>query len=388
MRVLQVHNRYRLRGGEDAVVDATMALLAGKGVEARLFARDSGDMGGIVAKARGVFTAIHSGASARALRAEIRAFQPDVVHVHNVFPILSPAVFAACAAEGVPAVMTVHNYRLTCPIGVHFTRGVVCTQCAGGHEYRCATRNCRGGRFESAAYALRGMATRAQGGFTRHVSAYIAISAFLKAKLVASGLPADKIHVVHNMASTPDTATDAAKGEYALFCGRLSEEKGLDVLLEAARLAPEVPVRIAGDGELRAALEKAAPRNVSFTGLLDRASLQATYAGARFAVVPSVWWETFGLVAVEAMGHGLPVIAARSGALPEIVLEGETGLLVPPGDAPALAAALMALWADPQRCATLGAAARARAVEHFNRDKYFQGIMDVYTQVIGEKERT
>ena len=387
MRVLQVHNRYRLRGGEDAVVDATTALLNERGVETRLFTRDSGEMAGVVAKARSVFTSIRSTDAAQAIADELKAFQPDVVHVHNVFPLISPVVFEVCAAQGVPTVMTVHNYRLSCPIGVHFIRGAVCTRCLGGHEYRCATQNCRGSRAESVAYALRGFATRARGSFTRHTTAYIAISSFLKAKLVESGLPPDKIHVVHNMANTPDTATDAAHGGYALFCGRLSEEKGLDVLLEAARLAPEIPIRIAGDGELRATLEKAAPSNVQFLGLQDRAALAKIYAAARFAVVPSTWWETFGLVAVEAMGHGLPVVAAKSGALPEIVLDGETGLLVPPRDPAALATALRTLWSDPIRCATLGQAARARAVEHFSRDNYFQGIMNVYQHVIGEKEK-
>lgn len=387
MRVLQVHNRYRLRGGEDAVVDSTQALLIERGVEARLFTRDSGDMAGAVAKIRSVFTAIRSNATATAFAQELDDFRPDVVHVHNVFPLVSPVVFAVCAAKGVPAVMTVHNYRLTCPIGVHFTRGAVCTKCAGGHEYHCAIRNCRGGRVESAAYAFRGMATRMTGGFTRDVSAYIAISGYLRDRLIEAGLPPSKIHVVHNMATAPDAATNAAQGEYALFCGRLSEEKGLDVLLEAARLAPEVPVRIAGDGELRAVLEKAAPPNVRFLGMQDRAAMTSLYAGARFAVVPSTWWETFGLVAIEAMGHGLPVIASRSGALPEIVLDDETGLLVPPGDAPALASALRTLWGDPARCATLGQVGRARAIAQFNRDNYFQGIMNVYTQVIGEKER-
>lgn len=386
MRVLQVHNRYRLRGGEDAVVDATMALLHERGVEARLFTRDSGEMGGVSAKIRGVATSIHSPEAARAIASEIDAFRPDVVHVHNVFPMISPAVFAVCGAKGVPAVMTLHNYRLTCPIGVHFMRGAVCTRCAGGREYHCALQNCRGSHAESFAYAFRGFATRVRGGFTRHVRAYIAISAFLKDRLVASGLPGDKIHVVHNMASLPEAAADASKGEYALFCGRLSEEKGLDVLLEAARRAPEVPVHIAGDGELRMALEQAAPPNVHFLGMQDRPALAALYAGARLAVVPSVWWETFGLVAVEAMGHGLPVIAARNGALPEIVLDGETGLLVPPGDAAALAAALRALWGDPARCAALGQAARARAASAFSRDRYFAGLMNVYTRVIGEKE--
>lgn len=388
MRVMQVHNRYRLRGGEDAVVDATHALLQERGVAASLFTRDSGEMNGLVEKAKSVVTSVRSAETAHSLAIELQSFRPDVVHVHNVFPLVSPVVFKVCADLGIPTVMTVHNYRLSCPIGVHFTHGAVCTRCAGGREYHCALQNCRGSRAESLAYALRGFATRLTGGFTRHTNAFIAISAFLKDKLVASGLPNDKVHVVYNMASAPESATDASQGGYALFCGRLSEEKGLDVLLEAARRAPDVPVRIAGDGELRATLEKTAPPNVAFLGLQDRSALAALYAGARFAIVPSTWWETFGLVAVEAMGHGLPVIAAGSGALPEIVLDGKTGIVVPPGDAPALANAMQALWGAPDHCAAYGAAGRARALAQFNRDNYFQGIMNVYTHVIGEKERS
>lgn len=385
MRVLQVHNRYRLRGGEDAVVDATMALLVERGVEARLFTRDSEGMHGLAAKIRSVFSAVYSRESARAITAEIKAFQPDVVHVHNVFPLISPSVFDACAAAGVPAVMTVHNYRLTCPIGVHFVRGAVCTKCLGGHEEQCALNNCRGSRFESAAYAFRGKATRLRGGFTRNVSAYIAISHFLKGQLVDAGFPAEKIAVVHNMAQVPERAGDAAQGQYAAFVGRLSDEKGVDTLIAAAKLAPEIPVRIAGGGELREALERGAPANVRFVGMLDRGALADFYANARFAVVPSAWWETFGLVAVEAMGHGLPVVSARMGALPEIVQDGETGLLFPAGDAQALAQAMRTLWNEPATCAAMGAAGRVRAASAFSRDRYFEGLMNVYQRVIARE---
>jgi glycosyltransferase involved in cell wall biosynthesis len=225
---------------------------------------------------------------------------------------------------------------------VHFREGAVCEECRGGREYRCAVNNCRGSLQESTAYALRGWVANRLGLFKNNVTRFVAISAFLKDFLVAEGIPAGRIDVVQNAITLPATPAQAGAGSYMAFCGRLSEEKGIPILLEAARQNPDIPIRIAGTGELREALERDAPANVRFLGQLDRNALAAHYRGARAQLVPSVWHETFGLVAAEAMGHGIPVIASRMGGLQGLFVDGESGLLFAPGDAQNLAAKMRA----------------------------------------------
>lgn len=382
MRVLTVHNRYRLRGGEDAVVDNTHRILSERGVASEVFLRESGAVAGrLSGKLRALFSGVYARGAAAELRSAIRRFRPDVVHVHNVYPLLSPSVFPACAAEGVPAVLTCHNYRLTCPIGSHFIHGALCTRCLGGREQWCLLRNCRGSLPESAAYALRGFAASRGGWFRGPNISYIAISAYLRDFLVReASLPAERVHVVPNATPMPSDSGAAAHdgAAHIAFAGRLSEEKGLPLLLEAARAHPDLPIRIAGDGPLRRSLEAEAPANVAFLGMLAPEALDAFYREARCVVTPSVWRETFGLVAIEAMGRGIPVIAAGHGGLRELVRDQETGLLFTPGDAADLAAKLRWLWDRPETAAAMGARAREHARREYSEDNYFTRLMAVY----------
>jgi glycosyltransferase involved in cell wall biosynthesis len=388
MNVLLVHNRYRYRGGEDAVFETTLNILQCHGLHAWIFEKSSQTMGrGLLRKAGAVFSAIYSPASAREMKALLEQQRPDVVHSHNLFPLISPSVLSVCHKANVPVVMTCHNYRLMCPIAVHFQGGQICEHCLGGREYWCALRNCRSNRLESLAYGLRGMCTRSLGLFKHNVTRFIAISAFLKQRLVEAGFSADCIDVVYNTVAVPDTAADPAQGRYVAFAGRLSEEKGLDMLLAAAAQVPEIPVRIAGAGPLEDALKAAAPKNVSFSGMFDKAGLEAFYRGARCVVVPSRWYEAFGLVAAEAMAHGIPVLAARMGALPELVLDNETGFLFESDQPEDLAEKLRLLWNDPGLAQRLGSAGRDRAVREFNEETHFRRLAAVYEKAIAASEK-
>lgn len=388
MKVLQVHNRYRFRGGEDAVFENTIDRLRERGVQVSALDKHSDDIGGsLLRKAVAVASGVYSPAAARAMTSLLQAERPDVVHSHNLFPLLSPSVLVACRRAGVPVVMTVHNYRLSCPIGVHFREGAVCEACRGGHEFQCLRHNCRGSLQESGAYALRGWVSNRLGLFRDNVTRFIAISAFLKAFLVADGFPADRIDVVHNAIHIPATPADAGAGQYAAFCGRLSEEKGIPLLLEAARQNPDIPVRIAGTGDLLDALKREAPANVSFLGQLNRDALADLYRNARCQVVPSVWHETFGLVAAEAMAHGIPVIASRMGGLQGLFDDGDSGLLFNPGDASDLAAKLRMLWDDPARAQAMGRAARTHAVQEFAASVHVDRLLQVYERAIADHAR-
>ena len=380
MRVLQVHNRYRVRGGEDTAFDALVALLRARGEEVLTFERDSAAIArGLSGRGRAFLSSIRSVSAARELRALIEVWQPDVVHLHNLYPLISPSVLRPCREAGVPVVMTCHNYRLICPVGTLFSRGAVCERCAGGREVLCAVRNCAGDPLLSTAYALRAMAARVPVNvFHRAVDLFITPSEFVRRKLMEHGYRRCRFAVVPHPVVAPETAADPARGRYVAYLGRISAEKGVGVLLAAARRCPDVPIRIAGDAALMPGLDRAAPPNATFVGPIPRAAVGDFLRGARLLVAPSICYETFGMAVVEAMAHGLPVVASRIGGLPETVQDGATGLLCPPGDPSALADALRTLWAAPSRCRELGRCARDEAGRRFHPGRVFAALVGLY----------
>lgn len=386
MKILQIHNHYRFRGGEDVMFEQICGVLRENGHEVAVFERHSSTVNGLFSRLHAFGSGIYSFAAKNAIEQMLRVEAPDVVHVHNLYPLISPSVLEACKDFGVPVVMRCPNYRLVCPTGVHLRNGKHCDLCAGGREYWCALTNCRGNWIESGALSLRSMLVRSWGLIVHHVDLFVPPSHCVKQRLIESGIPERSIQVIPNTVRMPETATDPAAGRYVAFAGRLSEEKGAETVIEAARRLPKVPFRLAGEGHLLAALRTAAPPNVEFVGRLDRRNLNRFYEGARMAVVPSIWHEAFGLVAAEAMAHGLPVIASRMGALPEIVDDQKTGILFDALDGKELADAVDRLWSDPGRCRAMGEAGRAKVQREYTREVYYERLLSAYGHVLGWAE--
>lgn len=377
MRTLHVHNYYRYRGGEDVMFERICSLLREQGHLVATYERQSGEIGGISTKVRAFASSAYSLSAKRDINAILSDSKPDIVHIHNLYPLVSPSVIEACAERDVPVVLRCPNYRLECPAGVLMRQGKICTLCSGGNEYWCALTNCRGSILESVAIATRNMLAR-MGGLFRHVSVFVPPSTFVKSRLIAAGFPEDRIRVVPNVVPVPKFCADASKGQYVAFAGRLSAEKGIETLLEAAKRVPNIPVRIAGEGPLDGALRAVAPSNVIFVGRLAGDALAAFYANARMAIVPSRWYETFGLVAAEAMSYGVPVIATNMAGLAEIVDDGTTGFLFHAGDAATLAARIERLWNSPVLCRSMGAASRRKVEREYSEQTYYQRLMNVY----------
>jgi glycosyltransferase involved in cell wall biosynthesis len=191
------------------------------------------------------------------------------------------------------------------------------------------------------------------------------------------------------MVSLPNAEVDPAGGKYIAYAGRFSVEKGIDILLEAARKSPELPVSLAGDGPIMPQLVAKAPENARFVGALHRAELAGFYRKARFLVVPSLCFESGSLVTAEAMSHGLPVIASRIGGLPEMVEDGVTGLLFEPGDAEDLAGKMKLLWEGSRLCRKMGRAGREKAMRQYNGDLFYKRLIAVYEKAIevGKEKR-
>ncbi len=383
MKVLQVHNQYRYNGGENSVLQATISSLRSRGVAVSEMQRPG--LNGKTSALNKVglfFSGLYSLPAARDMRRILCEEDPDLVHVHNLYPLLSPSVLRTCRKAGLPVVMTCHNYRLVCPTTILFRNGRVCEECAGGREYRCVIRNCRNNFLESVAYATRNIFARKLGLFSDNVTLFISVSRFLKQYLIAAGLDGSRIAVVPNMIAVPDSIVDAARGKYIAFAGRMSEEKGLPALLSAAGSMPYARILVAGTGPRMDELRKASPRNVEFLGFLDASQMVAFYRSARFVVVPSRCFETFGLVAAEAMSHGLPVIASGIGALPEVIEDGVTGFLVESGNHQKLAEKMKVLWDDPDLCSRMGRAGREKAVREYGEDLYSSRLLSVYEQAL------
>jgi glycosyltransferase involved in cell wall biosynthesis len=388
MKVLTLFNKRRRWGGEDVVVDALQQALRSRGVEVHAWIRDLAELNaGVRGKLEALASSVYSRRSGEAMDRLLDGIAPDVVHAHNLYPLLSPSVLAACRHRGVATVLHCHSFLLTCPITLHYTGGEVCERCLGGREYWCALKNCRGSWPESVAYAVRNAVSRRLRLFQDNVDVFVTPSEFTKARLVASGLPADGVEVLPNWVTLPDEPTDPARGDTVLFVGRLSPEKGVDTLIAAAGRLPGVPMVIAGDGPLLRELRAVAPDQVSFAGWTPRELLPGLYRRARLAVVPSRCFETFGLVAAEAMSHGLPVVASRRGALAEVVEDGVTGLLFEPGDPADLAAKVQALWESPELCRRLGEAGRRKVACDFSEDASFQKLMAIYGTARTRAER-
>ncbi len=384
MKVYQIYNEQRSRfGGEPAVVDATMRVLTQNGHQSRLIMKSSrGLENSFVKRMNAFWGGIYNVRVHHEIHRLLSEDRPDVVHVHSVYPMFSPSALVACRRAGVPVVMTVHSHNLTCPTWYHLYKGRTCEDCLGGHEYRCVLKNCRKNVFESFAYALRSNVARRFRLFHDNVSLLIALTPDAKARLMIAGFRDDQIAVVPNPTSIKKTSMDGPTGEYVAFAGRVSAEKGVDIFLTAAARMPDVPFKVAGDGPVLSEMIAKAPSNVEFLGRLAFEDLLTFYRKSRALVVPSLWFEPFGMVVVDAMALGVPVIASRIGGLPHVVEDRVTGLLFEPGNPEDLLQQLRRLWDDPQLCNRMGRAGHEKVMREFTEDAYFNNLMAVYQTAI------
>ena len=383
MKICLVHNAYGKVSGEEIVVNGIVDLLRSKRVDVVTFFRSSEELEKkIAAKAQAFLSGIYNPFSRRCFRALLERELPDVVHIHNLFPLISPTILPVCSSLGVPVVMTVHNYRLVCPNGLFAVDGKVCERCSGGKEYWCVLRNCEGSLFKSLGYALRTFTARTSGAYKDNVSMYAVLTEFQREKLVNNGYQAERIAVVPNMVETSTSDGEDGLGEYVGFVGRVSPEKRVDIFVEAARRCPDISFRVAGDYSQARSLVAIAPGNVLFDGMLSRSEMDAFYRSSRMIIMMNTWYEGFPMALVEAMSWGKPVICSRIGGLPEIVEEGVTGLLFEPGNVDQLADQIRYLWENPDVAIRMGQAGCDKAKREYSREKYFERLMDVYKKAM------
>ncbi len=387
MRILKLHTHYQQPGGEDSSFIAEVALLRERGQLVFPLTFLNKDLEGLPPWRQAGLTLWNREAYRRVQEA-IRERRPDILHVHNTFPLASPAVIHAAKAEGVPVVMTLRNYRLLCVNALFFRQGRVCEDCLGGLPWRGVLHRCyRDSRPASAVVA--GMLTlhRAWGTWNL-VDRFIALTEFARGKFLEAGLPPEKVAVKPNFVH-PDPGPGEGRGGYALFVGRLSPEKGVFTLLEAWRLlGGRIPLKVVGDGPIMPEVSRLA-QEVPGVEVLGRKGPEEVYAlmgEASFLVFPSEWYETFGRVAIEAFAKGTPVLAARIGAVAEVTDHGRTGLHFRPGDPEDLAAQVEWLLSHPAELSRMRKEARAEYEAKYTAEGNYQMLMNIYEWALSNKD--
>lgn len=377
-KIMLVHNRYLMRGGEDAVVDQERDLLRSRGHDVSEYYRDNQEVAGM-SNSRLAVSAVWSAQAYAELRRLMEEQQPDVVHVHNTLPLISPAVYYAAKRHGIPVVQTLHNYRLLCANGLLMRNSTPCEECVGRSiPWPAIRHSCyRGSRGATIAVAASLVVHRAAGTFRREVGRYIALCQFAREKLLATGLPADRVVVKPNF--TPDRHADCdlrGPRSGALFVGRLSVEKGVGVLMNAWE-SLGVELQVIGPGS-SADLQGSAPASIRFRGTVDDAELALAMRRAAFIVMPSLVYEGFPMVLAEAFSAGLPIIASRLGALAELVEDGVTGLHFKANDPLDLAAKVRWAHSHPERMQEMGARARAMYLRRYTPQANYERLMEIY----------
>ncbi|WP_344173640.1 glycosyltransferase [Kribbella lupini] len=381
-----LHNRYRSGqpSGENTVVDQTADYLRSSGHTVELYEQHSDSIAHLPSKDRALlpFRSIWSFSAERDLTFRLQEQRPDIVHVHNTFPLWSPSVLRAARRAGVPVVATLHNFRLMCANAVLQRDGGPCESCIGKIPWRGVVHGCyRESAVQSLPLVAGIAAHQALHTWQRYVTTLIAPSEFVRSRYVAGGFPAAKI-VVKPHAVPISGQVRAGAGEAVVFVGRLTEDKGFADLLEAwdSSLGQLVVV---GDGPLRAAADAraASDPSVRVLGALPWTQSMEIVRTARVVVVPARSYETFGLVVVEAYAHGVPVVASRIGALAELVDDGETGALAEPGDPESLRKALR-LLTDPVTSVTCGERARQVYLERFTPERDLAATERIYADAI------
>lgn len=332
---------------------------------------------------------IWSANSHREMTSLLLSFKPDVVHVHNTFPRVSPSIYSACAAAEVPVVQTLHNYRMFCPAGTFFRDGHICEACLEGEVWRGVVHGCyRSSRTASAAAALVQSAHRRLDVWGGGIARYVALTRFSQEKFIQGGVPPARIRVKPNFVH-PDPGYGDDAGRYALFVGRLSPEKCVDTLLEAwSLIKQDIPLLIAGDGPEFEPLRLNAGRRgldaVHFLGPLTRPEVLALMREARFLVFSSGWYENFPMVIAESFASGIPVVCPRLGAMQELVANHRTGLHYGPADAGQLAEKVIWAWTHPQETRAMGREARNEYDAKYTAEKNYPILMDIYEEAIRE----
>jgi glycosyltransferase involved in cell wall biosynthesis len=391
MKFLLVHNSYKQPGGEDVVFEQERQLLERAGHAVAVYQRSNWEVDSypgikrIALLTKMVWAADTRLDFSRLLDKE----KPDLVHVHNTFLMVSPAIYGTCRDANVPVVQTLHNYRLFCPAATFFRDGHVCEECVNHGLTRAIAYGCyRNSRTATSSVALMLSVHRQLGTWVRNINCYIALTQFARNRFLNAGLPAEKVFVKPNFVDPDPGVCSPSEGSYALFVGRLSPEKRVNTVLRAWRHLGRlgIPLVIIGGGPERLELQQESINygltDVVFRGQVSRQESLAAIGGARFLVFSSEWYENFPVTIAESFACGVPVICSRMGAMQEIVKHGQTGLHFTAGDSKDLAETVKWAWDHPERMRSMGLEARREFETKYTAERNYPLLMEIYQHAL------
>lgn len=397
--ILNISQNYYLRGGSDRVFFALTELLKQRGHEVIPFTAAHSknrstewnhyfpiaadfEQPSLVDLARFVY----SRPASAAIRELLCDHTPDIAHIHIYYGKLTGSILAPLKQAGLPIVQTLHEYKLICPVYTLVSNDQICEACKGRHFWRAIPRRCNRNSLTRTLLSVTESYVSRFLGSVDKVDHFIAVSDFVRDKMVQHGIPTHKITTIHNFLDPSTTIPNEKRGEYFLYFGRLERIKGIFTLVEAAAPLRETPLLIVGDGgargDLAELIESENLRHVRMLGFKTESELDRLIKESLCTIIPSKWYEPFGLTVLESFAHGRPVIASRIGGIPEIVTHGTDGFLVPPGDVEALREKLEWMTAHPTDAVEMGLLGRQKIETEFDPETHYQRLMDVYNRLL------
>lgn len=404
MRILHVNKFLYRRGGAEAYMLDVADLQRAAGHEVAFFAmRYPENMpspyerwfpsqvdfepapASIAGKVEGAGRLLWSTSAMRGMEQVIKAFRPDLVHLHNIYHQLSPSILRPVRRHGIPAVMTLHDYKLVCPTYRFLDHGEICEACIARRFWEPIARRCNAGSLPASALNAAELTLHTFGRAYAPVGIFSCPSQFLLGKMRAGKVYPDRLRWVPNFVDVSTAVPKDQPGGPVIFAGRLSHEKGVDVLVDAVAKVPGLELEIAGDGPDRENLERLSAERglgerVRFHGRVATGRLQELLRASSVSVVPSRWYENMPLAVLEAFGAGLPVVGTSLGGVPELITPGADGEIVPANDPEALAAVLAPLAADPDRAFEMGRAGRVKAERDYGPDLHMERLDGIYAE--------
>jgi glycosyltransferase involved in cell wall biosynthesis len=385
MKILIVHNDYAKFSGEEEVVSQNIAFLK-KRHEVIEFRKTSKALKDTLRdKFKAFFSGIYSRKSVLEFRKCLIDQKPDLVHVHNLYPLISPAILPECKRLHIPVVMTVHNYRLICPCGLFYNKHGLCEKCSGGKEWNCMINNCEKTIFKSTGYALRNYFSRIKGYYLDNIDLFCCLTNFQKNKLVENGFDPNKISVLPNSIEVKENNDKLMDGSYVGYVGRISQEKGIHFILEAARLLPDINFKFAGTGDEKFIRELEIPANVEMLGFVKGSELLSFYRRAKFFIMGSCWYEGFPTILPVIMSEKKAIIVPDIGGLPEIVRNEINGLVFHSGDTCDLVCKINYLWQNEQQRYHYALKGYEICLKEYSTDKYYKALMRYYNALVENK---
>lgn len=384
MKILLFHNKYQLAGGEDTVLENEKALLKANGHSVELYARHNDEIKEfpLIKKLSLIANTTHSDSSYTDIKKAINRFKPDICHVHNFFPLISPSVFKACKALNIPVVLTLHNFRLLCPGAYLYKDGVVCTECIEKKStYNALNYGCyRSSKVQTYTVARMIEKNKRNGTWQKAIDAYIPLTDFAKETFGKAGFPIEKFYTKPNFLFKAPTPEFNKKNRF-LFVGRLDETKGVDVLLLAEKDLQNTTLFIAGDGPLKSKAQECK----GYLGPQKKEDVYQHMQNATAIIFPSKWYEGMPMTIIEAFACGTPVIASNLGAMKEMVEDGKTGLLFEPGNPEDLASKIIWAQKNPEKMIEMGKNARKKFEADYTADANYNRLMEIYAIAINNK---